>query len=147
MLKCLGRLSSTRIGHSLVYDKMIKELPIIAAKTNMITHTNVYDRRFIVKFLTREFSMDRTENVLQNETIHIFTDGKAALMALSYKISSSIVMQCWISLQTLSTLKRVCLSWVPGHCSITGNEMADKLARGILCANPGSFDSKNARIW
>jgi hypothetical protein len=54
---------------------------------------------------------------LQNETIHIFSDKKAALMALSsYKISSSIVMQCWTSLQALSTLNRVGLSWIPGHC-------------------------------
>jgi ribonuclease HI len=25
---------------------------------------------------------------------------------------------------------RVRLSWVPGHCDIAGNEMADKMARG-----------------
>jgi RNase H len=55
---------------------------------------------------------------------------KAALMALSlYEIYSSIVMQSWTSLQGLSTLNRVGLSWVPGHCNIAGNEMADKLAR------------------
>jgi ribonuclease HI len=67
---------------------------------------------------------------LQNETIHILSDSKAALMARSsYKISSSIVMQCWNSLQALSTSNRVRLSWVPGHCDIAGNEMADKLAR------------------
>jgi uncharacterized protein YbcV (DUF1398 family) len=34
---------------------MIKESPIIAAKTDIVTHTNVFDRRFIVKFSTREF--------------------------------------------------------------------------------------------
>jgi ribonuclease HI len=66
----------------------------------------------------------------QNETIHILSDRKAALMALSsYKISSSIVMQCWNSLQALSTSNRVRLSWVPGHCDIAGNEMADKMVR------------------
>jgi ribonuclease HI len=72
------------------------------------------------------------------ETIHIFSDIIAALMTLSsYKISSSIVMQRWTALQVLSILNRVCLSWVPGHCDIAGNEMADKLARegstAILC--------------
>jgi ribonuclease HI len=68
---------------------------------------------------------------LQNETIHILSDSKAALMALSsYKISSSLVMQCWNSLHALSNSNRVRLSWVPGHCDIAGNETADKLARG-----------------
>jgi hypothetical protein len=164
-------LSSTRTGHSLVYDKIIKESPI-TAKTDIITHTNVFDRRFTVRFPTREFWMDQTENFtmsdeitcytvgsycdnrsgagvfsdtlnlkesnalgthttvfqaevyailacsdicqkvgLLNETNHIFSVSKAALMALSsYKISSPIVMQCWTSLQALSTLNRVCLS-------------------------------------
>ena len=179
-LKCSGRLRSSRTRHSLIYDKMTKESPIIAAKTDIITHTDVFDRGFAVKFPSREFWMNQAENAtlsneitcytdgsfcdnrsgagvfseslnlkesyslgayttvfqaevyailacsdicqkagLQNETIHIFSDSKAALMALSsYKISSSIVMQCWTSLQALSTLNRVCLSWVPGHCNI-----------------------------
>jgi ribonuclease HI len=169
--------------YSLIYDKMIKESPIIAAKTDITTHTNVFDRRFIVKFPFRALWMNQAENMtssdeitcytdgsfcdnrsgagvfsdtlkleesyslgtyttvfqaevyailacsdicqkarLQNETIHILSDNKAALMALSsYKISSSIVMQCWNSLQALSTSNRVRLSWVPGHCDIAGN--------------------------
>jgi hypothetical protein len=46
-LKCLGRLKNSRTGHSLIYDKMFKESPIIAAKTDIkTTHTNVFDRRF-----------------------------------------------------------------------------------------------------
>ena len=190
-LKCSGRLKNSRIGHSLVYDKMIKESPIIAAKTDSITQTNVFDRRFTVKFPPRELWMNQAEDItlsneitcytdgsfcdnragagvfsetlnlkesyslgayttvfqaevfailacsdicqragIQNETIHILSDSKAALMALSsYKITSSTVMQCWSSLQALSYSNRVCLSWVPGHCDIAGNEMADKLAR------------------
>jgi RNase H len=48
---------------------------------------------------------------LQNETIDIFSDSKN------------------ISLQVLSNLNRVYLSWVPGHCNIAGNKMTDKLAR------------------
>jgi ribonuclease HI len=72
-----------------------------------------------------------------NEIIHIFSDRKAALMALSsYKISSSIFMHCWTSLQALSTLNRVCLSWVPGHCNIAGNEMTDKLTRAAILCGP-----------
>jgi ribonuclease HI len=76
-------------------------------------------------------SDNRQKARLQNETIQILLDSKAALMALSSsKISLLIVMQCWSSLQVLSTSNRVRLSWVPGHCDIAGNEMADKLVRG-----------------
>jgi ribonuclease HI len=101
--------------------------------------------------------MDQTENVTMSDGItcytalhlkesyslgtydtvtnHIFSDSKAGLMALSsYKISSSIVMQCRTSIQVLSTLNRMCLSWVPGHCEIAGNEVAGKLARDGLAA-------------
>jgi hypothetical protein len=58
-LKCLGRLKNSRTGHSLIYDKMIKESPIIAAKTDITTNTNVFNRRFIVKFPPRELWMNQ----------------------------------------------------------------------------------------
>jgi hypothetical protein len=49
-------------------------------------------------------------------------------------------MQCWSSLQAHSTSNRVRLSWVPGHCDIAGNKMADQMVRGgsaaIFCG-PG----------
>jgi RNase H len=168
-LKCLGRLKNSRTGNSLIYDKMVKESPIIAVKTHITTHTNVFDRRFIVKLPPRKLWMNQAENMTSSDicepdtlkleesfslgtytavfqagvyailacsdiclkSIHILSDSKADLMALSsYKISSSIVMQCWSSLQALSTSNRVRMSWVPGHCDIAGNEMADKLVRG-----------------
>jgi ribonuclease HI len=67
---------------------------------------------------------------LQNKIICICSDSRASLLALSsYTISSSIVSQCWLSLQELSSDNRVRLYWVPGHCDINGNEKADELAR------------------
>jgi hypothetical protein len=53
-LKCSGRLRSTSTGHSMIYDKMIKESNIIADKTDIIAHTNVFDRKFTVKSPTRD---------------------------------------------------------------------------------------------
>jgi ribonuclease HI len=67
---------------------------------------------------------------LQDKTICICSDSKASLLAVSsYMISSSLVSQCWHSLQELSSTNRVYLVWVPGHSDIEGNEKADKLAR------------------
>jgi hypothetical protein len=63
---------------------------------------------------------------LQNKTICLCSDSRASLLALSsYTISSSIVSQCWLSLQELSSDNRVRLYWVPRHCDINGNGKAD----------------------
>jgi hypothetical protein len=62
-LKCSDRLRSSKTGHTLVYDKMIEKSPIIAAKTDIIIHTNVFDRRFLVKF-----PLDQTDQ-MENVTI------------------------------------------------------------------------------
>jgi hypothetical protein len=52
------------------------------------------------------------------------------LLALSsITISSSLVLQCWSSLQQLSMTNRVGLFWVPGHYDILGNEKVDQSAR------------------
>ena len=67
---------------------------------------------------------------LRDKVICICSDSRASLLALSsYTISSSLVSECWHSLQGLSTHNRVKLFWVPGHCDINGNEKADELAR------------------
>jgi RNase H len=59
------------------------------------------------------------------------------ILRLQSRLNGSV--QCWTSLLALSTLNRVCLSWVPGHCHSAGNEMADKLVRkgsaAILCGH------------
>jgi hypothetical protein len=70
MLKCLERLKNSRTEHSLIYLKMIKESPIIAAKTDITTLTNVFDRRIIVKFPPRKLWMNQAENMTLSDEIH-----------------------------------------------------------------------------
>jgi hypothetical protein len=64
--KCSGRL---RTGHSLVYDKMIKESHIIALKTALITHTNVHSK------VPYQGVMNETaENFMMSDGITCYTD-------------------------------------------------------------------------
>ena len=66
----------------------------------------------------------------KNKRILIFCDSQAALKALSGpKVISRLVEECQEALSVVATLNEVTLVWVPGHHSILGNEMADKLAR------------------
>jgi ribonuclease HI len=66
---------------------------------------------------------------MTGKTICICSDSRVALLALSsHTVSSRLVLQCWSSLQRLSTHYRVQLFWVPGHSGIIGNKEADGLA-------------------
>lgn len=62
--------------------------------------------------------------------ISICSDSQAALKSLqSYKIDSSLVLECRALLDRLTVMNDVSLLWVPGHSDILGNEEADTLAR------------------
>ena len=70
------------------------------------------------------------ERNLLNKKVVICTDSEASIEALSScKISSRTVLQCRHVLDLLSENNDVCLTWVPGHTGIVGNEKADELAR------------------
>ncbi|XP_066906210.1 uncharacterized protein [Halyomorpha halys] len=62
--------------------------------------------------------------------ITIFSDSLSALHALeSPRVTSNLVRECKLALESLACLKKLQLVWVPGHKGITGNEKADQLAR------------------
>lgn len=62
--------------------------------------------------------------------IYILSDSKAALQALdSFTFESKLVWECMLSLNSLGVSNKVTLMWVPGHASVHGNEMADRLAK------------------
>ncbi|KAI5645117.1 RNase H domain-containing protein [Phthorimaea operculella] len=54
----------------------------------------------------------------------------AVLMALeSNTMSSSLIYECHLALQTIATNNKVTLQWIKGHSGSLGNDAADELAR------------------
>ena len=64
------------------------------------------------------------------EPVTIFSDSQASLRALQTGVTKShLTYECHNSLNGLGRQRPVTLRWVPGHEDITGNEVADYLAK------------------
>ena len=69
-------------------------------------------------------------NIEVGQVVTIYVDSQAALKALTgHSVKSRLVSECKESLRGLVGNYEIKLCWVPGHCDIEGNEVADELAR------------------
>ncbi|XP_074112183.1 uncharacterized protein LOC141535918 [Cotesia typhae] len=81
------------------------------------------------------------EHIIQhnygNRHIYICSDSRAAINSMtSIIVNSKLTYECIEALEQLAATNYVKLVWVPSHCGIHGNEMADQLAK--QGANPSS---------
>jgi ribonuclease HI len=75
-----------------------------------------------------------TEHLLEKsdhgKSLTIYSDSQAALKALNnFSTRSKLVHETKDKLNALGAQNNLSLSWVPAHCGIEGNEVADKLAK------------------
>jgi len=76
----------------------------------------------------------RLLNLHQNkfERAVIFSDSKAAILSagLTETVISTDAKDCQVLIRQLKAKhKQTALPWIPGHCQIAGNELADALAK------------------
>ena len=70
------------------------------------------------------------EHKLINKNIYILSDSCSAINALNKRvINSATIFDCLGIIDELVADNSITMCWVPGHCNVPGNEMADALAR------------------
>jgi len=104
------------------------------------THCSNYKAESEALIQATAMIKDSTEKSSQ---VAFFTDALSVLEALT----NSKVPQLANALQTLSTSCRVILQWIPAHCGVPGNEMADKLAKqGAQSEQPNASVSYQEKV-
>ena len=69
-------------------------------------------------------------NVVSSTQVNIYTDSQASIKCLaSHTMRSKFASECLASLKVMAEFFTIQLIWVPGHCDVPGNCLADELAR------------------
>ena len=88
---------------------------------------------FEAELLAVQLALEWVTETPGTEPVLICTDSKALVTALeNAKVSERVGVEILKSLLSRSK-RRVFLQWVPGHCGLAGNELADRAASGA-CA-------------
>lgn len=67
---------------------------------------------------------------LSNKKINFYCDSASALRQIKNSTATNgIINTCKLWLQKLSATNHIKILWVPGHCGIMGNEMADAFSK------------------
>ncbi|GFX59027.1 uncharacterized protein LOC103524116 [Trichonephila clavipes] len=100
-----------------------------------------YCDNFDDEIVAISFAIDKLENCSERN-IAFFIDSQAAILSLinSRYNENALVHSCRIKLIELEkSRKSVALQWISSHCSISGNEKADRLPKaGYLMSQPDS---------
>ena len=117
-----GSKDSRGTGAGIFFNGLSEDLYIPLGKYSTVFQAETYA-------ILRCASILKTLD-LPETPIYICSDSQSAIRALHKpRITSKLVRECIEALNELADLRPVCLTWVPGHAGIQGNEEADHLAR------------------
>ena len=126
----------------------------ICEKIRISDHSTVYQAEIFAIYSAANYMIQKPDQTY--DYIHFFTDSMSSLHSLTdHHPSSKMVINTIKALETLCLSSKVTLHWVRGHSGVTGNELADKLAKeathletvGMNTPAPPSFLKNKLKNW